>query len=524
MTKKKLVALILISVFVFYGCAMSANYTSSLTAVCDEADNWWTDVSHENLLSTFIDSGETDFSELHYNLNRANPIECTFLDLPYSYMVVDSEKNVIIQSGSTVWWRSGGNEPNYYIPLEQYMTPEIKSKILNFQKKALNERIKIKQMEVKLNSDTNVCIPVSVTFEDLKNNSIRIEFNDLRYDVILTPDKGMFVFVLYDLDEKSIEHKYYLEAQKVVKEEVDSYVFKSNYGGGGGYGNTGGGELDHHESFKGYLLVISSRYSSFYKTLTSYLFSVLFTETTVLFAVVGAVILIFAVKVFNKNQKIKENQRAFTSAVAHEMKTPLAVIQNQCECILDNVAPEKNEQYVRSVYDEAVKMNGMVQSFLMFNRLSDTENIKTHKCCLSEIIQNEIRKHESFASAKKMTFNADVQSDVFVNGNDELFSIAVGNYLSNAIRHSFDGTQIEVKLTADTKTFTFEVFNEAEPIDITNDIWSLLTKGDLSRGGSDGSSGMGLPVCKRIFELHKMEYGHKNEEHGIRFFFKGKTF
>lgn len=166
----------------------------------------------------------------------------------------------------------------------------------------------------------------------------------------------------------------------------------------------------------------------------------------------------------------------------------------------------------------------MVQSFLMFNRLSAVGNIKMQKCCLSEIIQHEINKHESFALSKEMNFETDIQTDVFVNGNDELLAIAVGNYLSNAVRHSVNGTKIKIKLVRDSKDFTFEIFNKSDPIDTKKDIWSVLTKGDASRGGSDGSSGMGLPVCKRIFELNKMEYGYKNEDHGVKFFFKGKTF
>ena len=524
MTKKKIIIYILVGILVLYSCGVAMIIMSSIELEAKDMHQYFNYLQNLDLVE-YHDGYDFDFPEIHKkaNLYLNVPSFSKLFEPGSAYAFYDEAKNIIFESGSTVWYNNFDTGETYYIPLEQYMTPKIKAEILKFQKSNNFDSIRLTQMEV--NTDSGVYKPVSLTFTNGQESKTFTVSGLIRTHTLLEAD-GNFICRLYDLDEKSSVHRNNLKAQSEVEKAIEKAQFSegTTSSGGGGFFSFSSGEIDYHMSFENYHFIVCVRFNPLLMTVTTSHFRYLFCTTTILFTVVGAVILIFAVKVFNKNQKIKENQRAFTSAVAHEMKTPLAVIQNQCECILDNVAPEKNEQYVRSVYDEAVKMNGMVQSFLMFNRLSDTENIKTHKCCLSEIIQNEIRKHESFASAKKMTFNADVQSDVFVNGNDELLSIAVGNYLSNAIRHSFDGTQIEVKLTADTKTFTFEVFNESEPIDITKDIWSLLTKGDLSRGGSDGSSGMGLPVCKRIFELHKMEYGHKNEEHGIRFFFKGKTF
>lgn len=282
--------------------------------------------------------------------------------------------------------------------------------------------------------------------------------------------------------------------------------------------------MDVDRRFEGYNLVMCVRFDPLLQTLTSDNFKSFLILTTMLFGFVGVIIMIVAVKMFNKNQRLKENQRAFTSAVAHEMKTPLAVIQNQCECVLEGIAPDKNEQYVRSVYEEAQKMNGMVQSFLTFNRISYIDSVKKQRLNLSEICLQEIGKHESFAVSMSKKLKTDIAEDVFVDGNADLLLIAVGNYISNAIRHSADLSEIEIKLTSDGKGFCFEICNKADPIDGAKNIWSVLSKGDTSRGGSDGSSGMGLPICKRIFELHGFRYGYKNEDGGVRFFFKGKTF
>ena len=46
-----------------------------------------------------------------------------------------------------------------------------------------------------------------------------------------------------------------------------------------------------------------------------------------------------------------DRQQRFIADLTHEMKTPIAIIQNQCECVLENIAPEKNEEYLKSIYD-----------------------------------------------------------------------------------------------------------------------------------------------------------------------------
>lgn len=523
MTKKMMIIYTLIGILVLYSCGVAMILLSSFELEAKNMHQYFNYLQNMELVE-YYKGYHFDFPEIHKKaaLHLNVPSSSKLFQPGYSYSFYDESKNTIFESGSTVWYYDFETGENYYIPLERYMTPKIKAEILKFQKSNNFDSIRLTQMEVNLHTDPYK--PVSLTFTNGQESKTFVISNDIRTHTFLESD-GNLICRLYDLDEKTTSHKNNLKAQSEIERIIEKAEFSegTTSSGGGGYFSFHSGEMDFHKNYDDYHFAICIRFNPLLMTVTSDNFRYLFVTTTVLFTVVGAVILIFAVKVFNKNQKIKENQRAFTSAVAHEMKTPLAVIQNQCECYLDGVAPNKNEQYVRSIYDEAVKMNDMVQSFLMFNRLSDTENIKTHKFCLSEIIQNEICKHESFASAKNMTFKTDIQSDVFVNGNDELLSIAVSNYLSNAIRHSVDGTNIEIKLNANGKDFTFEVFNEAEPIDGTKDIWSLLTKGDISRGGSDGSSGMGLPVSKRIFELHKMEYGYKNEEHVVRFFFKGKT-
>ncbi len=525
MTKKKMIAYVLVGIFVLYSCGVAIAYWGSLEMEGKRMYEYFGYLQQINI-SQYLNADEIDFVQLHRDVHTDTviPSSSPLFKPAYAYALIDKDKNVIFKSGSAVLYHDSDKQTTHYIRLEEYMTSAIKEELNDFKKNSVNELIYLKEMEVCFNSGEY--LPVSMTFVDAKKNSKTFDVSDNAVTHIFKDDAhGFFVVNLYDLDEKSPSHKNYPRAWSEVEEEIEKvhYTQGTSSWGGGGFYSFLGGEMDVDRSFEGYNLIMCVRFDPLLQTLTSANFKSLLILTTILFAIAGAMLLFVAVRLFNKNQRLKENQRAFTSAVAHEMKTPLAVIQNQCECILDGIAPEKNEQYVRSVYDEAQKMNGMVQSFLTFNRLAGADSVEKQRLNLGELVIKEIGNYENFAAAKGRKIRTELAEDISVSGNEELLSMAVGNYISNSIRHSAEASEIEITLTAQGKSFSFEIFNKAEPIDVMKNVWSILSKGDSSRGGSDSSSGMGLPICKRIFELHGFEYGYKNENGGVRFFFKGKV-
>ncbi|MDE6412297.1 MAG: HAMP domain-containing histidine kinase, partial [Eubacterium sp.] len=139
---------------------------------------------------------------------------------------------------------------------------------------------------------------------------------------------------------------------------------------------------------------------------------------------------------YKKSKKLDNTKTAFTSAAAHELKTPLSVIENQCECIMENVAPEKNAEYINSIYTEALRMNKLVASLLQYNRLASADKIKMEKCRLDKIVQTEIEKYQTYFSTKYILLETDIYENAKVKCNAELMSLVIDNYLSNAVKHT----------------------------------------------------------------------------------------
>ena len=91
-----------------------------------------------------------------------------------------------------------------------------------------------------------------------------------------------------------------------------------------------------------YTMYLAAAYEERKEVIESSVFRNSVITQSLLFLILGSLMLWLMNFLHIKNRKLEESRQMLTSAVAHELKTPLAVIQNQCECILENIAPEKN--------------------------------------------------------------------------------------------------------------------------------------------------------------------------------------
>lgn len=524
MTKKKLTAIVLLGSFMMFICATFINYFSALEDILEDIRQNYKSTYSDDMVIDYVEGRIEDIESLHRNILGYTP-DSTNTKPAYAFALVDKNKNVLFKSENGLWWSVYDEKTNQssmnYASIEEYMTSEVKSEIMKFKIQSGHGNILIH--EINLHTDGEKKIPVSIVLGDQKGGYMTVKLNDLEINETVNREKNRYLILswnFYDLDENSIDHKYYQKAMAKLENAISEYEYNGNDGGHGFFSS---GEFNRCSVIDGYAFFMYVEYSPFHKIITSEFFWALTFYTAIIFAVATLIVYIVAIRLFNKSQRIRSNQQAFISAAAHELKTPLAVIQNQCECIMENIAPEKNGEYVKSVYDEAVRMDSIVRTLLLFNRVTNADAILKERCDLSEIVKAEIEKYRAYAKTNNAEISCDIKDGVFVSANHELISLAIDNYFSNAVKYAKGEKKISVRLDANAKEFVFEVYNDGDAIPYTEDIWGILTKGDSARTSSGDSSGMGLPINKRIFELHGFGCSYTNKRGGVSFFFKGKT-
>lgn len=96
------------------------------------------------------------------------------------------------------------------------------------------------------------------------------------------------------------------------------------------------------------------------------------------------------------------------------------------------------------------------------------------------------------------------------------------NYVSNALNHVDENRIVDIRIEERDGKIRISVFNTGEPIpeeDIEH-IWEKFYKVDKARTREYGGNGIGLSIVKAIMESFHQNYGVKNYENGVQFWFE----
>lgn len=438
------------------------------------------------------------------------------IDYPFVLMAVDEQGNWYEPYYNYV--RVHLDDEEVYINLDEYLSEDQKKELYKMSKE---NGVGIGDIQLGHNGEKYVLN--QVTFTNYKGLETTYTFST-QEPVAVKNYMQAYVY-LKEIEVRPYDKTYYTKLYDDVEKD---YGYNHNFGSSGGGAVTSSEEAHGHGGVeiagKEYIVYYAMRYNFTMRVITSNDFRYFTYMFFIFLSIAGVIFLILCLKVNRKSEMIENSKRIFISAAAHELKTPLAVIQNQCECIIENVLPEKKGEYMASIYDETLRMNDIVTSLLMFNRISAVDKIAKEKCNLTSLLRTETDKYLSFAQSKGAEITLDAEEDVFVTCNAELMALAIDNYLSNSVKYATGEKKIKVSLYKTKDEFNLEVFNTGEPIDekSVKALWDILERKDASRTRDGNSTGMGLPICKRIFDLHGFRGEYRAKADGVEFSVRGK--
>ena len=396
-------------------------------------------------------------------------------------------------------------------------------------------------------SDNNEIVPVEILLraskskkslwsnqETIEETELKLKFSDNAKAKYVASNAPIYLRMQeIDSFDNPADRYLYRKLIEQVKSEKDKEFgyrnFKNNnvnaLASGGGI--TSGHNACHDFSFKlqdkAYFAVIRVEFNPIIKILTDGLF-----YTMAVFFTISSLIVFFVIRhyislYYDKKKRLEDSRNTLTSATAHELKTPISIIQNQCECVMENIAPEKNGEYIESIYNETQRMNKIVGDFLQYNRLVQADELELKETDLAVLIREAVTKYEELFKLNQKSVKVDLCENAIAKVNPEMIGLVINNFFSNAVKHSEAGGDIEIKLERiqDNKLLKFSVYNSGSKIEdgLQGDVWDALYKADKSRTERGTSGGMGLAIASRILELHKFSYGCKNVKNGVEFWF-----
>lgn len=231
-----------------------------------------------------------------------------------------------------------------------------------------------------------------------------------------------------------------------------------------------------------------------------------------------------------EKSKIDEMRKQFISDVSHELKTPIALIQGYAEGLVENVVTDEESKkfYANVILDEAEKMDKLVKRLLELMKLEYCEKkFEDKEFDIIELIKEVIRKQKMVLEEKNINVILEESEPIYVIADDFYIEQVVNNYFTNAIKNTKEVAgkrEIKISIIKNGKKVKIGIANTGEQIkeeDILR-IWNRFYKVDESRNRNDGGTGIGLAIVKAIMNNYGNEYGVKNLENGVEFYFELK--
>ena len=193
----------------------------------------------------------------------------------------------------------------------------------------------------------------------------------------------------------------------------------------------------------------------------------------------------------------------FISNVSHEIKTPLAVIQNYATMLQSSMlTKDEQKEYANAITVQTKKLSELVTNILKLNRLENQQIYPEKKeYNLTEQICECLLAFEYAWEKKDIEINMDVEDDVMICQDAELLSLVWNNLFSNAIKFCKEKGTVSVSIKKEDGKCRVSVSDTGCGISSETGkfIFDKFYQGDTSHATQ--GNGLGLALVKRVIDI-----------------------
>ncbi|MED1443206.1 HAMP domain-containing sensor histidine kinase [Aeribacillus composti] len=205
--------------------------------------------------------------------------------------------------------------------------------------------------------------------------------------------------------------------------------------------------------------------------------------------------------------EMEQMRQEFISNVSHEIQSPLTSISGFAHALKnDHLSPEERRQYLQIIEVESIRLSKLSENLLKLTSLESAHppfQPKTYR------LDQQLRR--VILSMEPQWRNKDLEMDVSLNkmtisADEDLMDQVWINLIHNSIKFTPNHGTITIKILKND-TDSIEVIIKDTGIGMTKEvqmrIFERFYKADPSRNRSNGGSGLGLSIVKKIIEMHK---------------------
>ena len=193
----------------------------------------------------------------------------------------------------------------------------------------------------------------------------------------------------------------------------------------------------------------------------------------------------------------------FISNVSHEIKTPLAVIQNYGTLLQSkNLSDKERLDYAKAITEASRRLNALITNILKLSKLENQQifpNVKRYD--LSNQLCECLLNYESLWEEKDISIESDIEDCVTISEDPEMMSLVWNNLFSNAMKFTPEGGSVFVSLkkAGEKALVTVKDSGCGMSEEVRNHIFDKFYQEDASRASA--GNGLGLTLVKKIIDI-----------------------
>lgn len=203
-------------------------------------------------------------------------------------------------------------------------------------------------------------------------------------------------------------------------------------------------------------------------------------------------------------QTLVEDNKLLSSAVSHDLRTPLARLRFGVDTLSDAKNPQAKQKYLDRINGDLDEMEKLVSSLLNFSRLDHSlTQIDKSSVNITQLIDEIV--HQFHDENIQINFNSH-EHDAAIPGSTEYLAMLINNLIQNASQYAESKVNIVVK--SKNKSITLEVSDDGPGISQAQraEVFKPFTKGEKNTPSKHGY-GLGLAIVSRIAQWHQAVVG-----------------
>ena len=206
--------------------------------------------------------------------------------------------------------------------------------------------------------------------------------------------------------------------------------------------------------------------------------------------------------------RVEKDRQRLLGQASHELKTPLSALSEGVSLLNDRLLGPLNPaqaEVIEIMQRNVQQLQAQIDTLLRYNRVRSDLDSRPHRpIVVAELLELALNGHRLSMTARNIQCELEVESELEVNGDQELLLTALDNLISNAVKYSPKGGRVGVFASAERERVLIEVADQGPGIQAEDrlQIFDPFFRA-RQRGNADvPGSGLGLAICRDLVRAH----------------------